>query len=413
MFLSRTMLLWFAVKSRGGEMPLFSVIIPAYNREFMIGKVVQSVLGQTVRDFELIVVDDGSNDKTGEVVKGFQSDKIKYYYQENQGAQVARNLGLAKASGEYVCFLDSDDLWLPTFLEEMYKAFQHDGEVGCVYCWLGSMGNGDVIPGNKSYLSGYMYREALEQGYITQPSGLMIKRQCFDKIGPWDENLCASQDDDICFRLAKVFKFGLIEKALVVINGEYEGSDNRIGASAKRVADGWWTLWNKFENDVLALCGKKVAARHFLECASYFYRAGVLDKCEEAIQKAVSYYGSINNIKLDFERELVDFISNGEIYCYGAGEIGALVAEYIKKSRYDMQAFVVTDISSNTVYGEYPVMSVNDIKAENCKIIISTTEKYHAEIEKSIKVKFGDVPIFKTNNELINYLKVVNLLWEE
>lgn len=394
-------------------MYLFSIIIPTYNRERVIGKTIQSVLNQTNQDFEVLVVDDGSQDATKEVVEVFHSEKIKYYYQQNQGAQVARNYGLSKAKGEYVCFLDSDDLWLPTFLEEMYKAFQHDVEVCCVYCWLGIMGNGHVVPGNKYYLSGYMYREALEQGYITQPSGLMIKRQCFDKIGPWDENLCASQDDDICFRLAKVFKFGLIEKALVVINGEYEGSDNRIGASAKRVADGWWTLWNKFENDVLALCGKKVAARHFLECASNFYRAEMPAKSEEAIQKAVSYYGSMNNLRLDFERELVDFISDGEIYCYGAGEIGALVAEYIKKSRYGLQAFVVTETSSNTVYCEYPVMSVNDIKAENCKIIISTTEKYHTEIEKRIKVKIGAVPIFKINNELINYLKIVNLLWEE
>ena len=394
-------------------MPLCSVIIPTYNRERVIGKTIQSVLNQTNQDFEIIVVDDGSKDNTRAAVAGFNSKKITYYYQQNQGAQVARNFGLSKAKGEYVCFLDSDDLWLPTFLEEIYKAFQHDGEVGCVYCWLGSMENGQILTGIKYNLSGYIYRDALKQGYITQPSGLMIKKRCFDVIGTWDESFCASQDDDICFRLAKEFKFGLIEKVLVIINGEYEGGENRIGASSIRVAKGWWTLWNKFEKDVLELCGKKVVAKHFLECASYFYRAGVLDKCEEAIKKAVSYYGSINNLKLDFERELIDFISNGEIYCYGAGEIGALVAEYLKKSRYGLQAFVVTETSSNTVYCEYPVMSVNDIKAENCKIIISTTEKYHTVIEKSIEVKIGAVPTFKINNELINYLKIVNLLREE
>ncbi|MBR2141974.1 glycosyltransferase family A protein, partial [Anaerovibrio sp.] len=312
-------------------MPLFSVIIPTYNRERVIGKTIQSVLNQTNQDFEIIVVDDGSKDNTKSVVVNFQSDKIKYYYQQNQGAQVARNYGLSKATGDYVCFLDSDDVWLPSFLEEVYGAFASDKEVGCAYCWIGYMQNGEVYGDGGQYtLSGYIYKDALEQGYITKPSALMIKKSCFVKIGKWDESFNACQDDDICFRLAKEYKFALIDRVLTIYNTDYDGDDNRICKSTLRVATGWWTLWNKFEKDVLELCGRKIMALHLMNCASRFIKAERYEMGLEAYKKAISYYGSEKKMRDDFEYEIKQFAAGGKVYCYGAGEIGGKASAFLR-----------------------------------------------------------------------------------
>ena len=103
-------------------MPKYSVIIPSYNRKLFLEKAVKSVLKQSVRDFELILVDDGSEDSTVDMIRGFTDKRIRYYYIDNRGSAGARNYGIARSSGELLAFLDSDDWWLKNKLEETEKA---------------------------------------------------------------------------------------------------------------------------------------------------------------------------------------------------------------------------------------------------------------------------------------------------
>ncbi|MBI4947156.1 MAG: glycosyltransferase family 2 protein [Bacteroidetes bacterium] len=100
--------------------PFFSVILPTYNRSGFIGKAIDSVLTQIFTDFELIIIDDGSTDNTKEVVSSFSDERISYYYQKNQERSVSRNNGIQKAQGTYICFLDSDDYFLPSHLSVLY-----------------------------------------------------------------------------------------------------------------------------------------------------------------------------------------------------------------------------------------------------------------------------------------------------
>lgn len=100
---------------------LFSVIIPTYNRAHLIGKAIESVLGQTYPHWELIVVDDGSTDNTREVVAGYDDGRIRYYYKKNEERSIARNYGIDRAEGLYIGFLDDDDYYLPDFLMELNK----------------------------------------------------------------------------------------------------------------------------------------------------------------------------------------------------------------------------------------------------------------------------------------------------
>jgi len=114
-----------------------SVIIPTYNREQLLKRAIQSVLNQTFRDFEIIVVDDGSTDNTKEIIDSFTSDKIKYIYESNSGgAARPKNTGIKNAQGKYIAVLDSDDEWLPQKLEkqiELLEIFQ-DPKLGAVGC---------------------------------------------------------------------------------------------------------------------------------------------------------------------------------------------------------------------------------------------------------------------------------------
>ena len=102
-------------------MPFFSVIVPLYNKENFVENTLKSVLNQNFTDFEVIIVNDGSIDKSEEKVKGFNDDRIKYFYQENQGASSARNFGIEKANSNYIAFIDADDYWFPNFLQEMFN----------------------------------------------------------------------------------------------------------------------------------------------------------------------------------------------------------------------------------------------------------------------------------------------------
>ncbi|MBK8845953.1 MAG: glycosyltransferase family 2 protein [Bacteroidetes bacterium] len=101
-------------------MPFFSIITPAYNREKMIAITINSVLAQKFTDWELIIIDDGSKDKTREAVSTFEDVRIKYFYQNNAERSAARNNGISKATGEFICFLDSDDEYLPQHLQTFY-----------------------------------------------------------------------------------------------------------------------------------------------------------------------------------------------------------------------------------------------------------------------------------------------------
>lgn len=114
-------------------MPKISVVIPLYNKAFSIKKTLTSVLKQTFTDFEIIVINDGSTDNSVEIVQNFTDKKVYIYSQENKGAAVARNLGIEKANGELIAFLDADDLWETNHLEELYNLYHDFPDCG-LYC---------------------------------------------------------------------------------------------------------------------------------------------------------------------------------------------------------------------------------------------------------------------------------------
>jgi glycosyltransferase involved in cell wall biosynthesis len=209
------------------QKPHASVIIPTYNRGPMIKQAIDSVLAQDYTEFELIVVDDGSSDDTSDVLDAY-GNVIKVLYQKNKGVSAARNRGIAEASGTYIAFLDSDDLWLPQKLSTQIQFFNQTPDA--LICqteelWIR---NGLRVNPKKRHKkpSGMMFKPSLELCLVS-PSAVMLKRSLFDTVGRFDETLPACEDYDLWLRISCRFPIHLIDTPLIVKRG---GHDDQLSS---------------------------------------------------------------------------------------------------------------------------------------------------------------------------------------
>lgn len=221
-------------------MPEVSVVIPTYNRAKLVTRAIDSVLNQTFKNFELIIVDDGSTDNTVATIKKEYSDKrIRLFAQKtNRGGSAGRNIGIEHSKGKYIAFLDSDDEWLPTKLEKQLSVFkslnlENLGAVGCGWKLIiennGVIKTKDKIPkkiiGN---IHGKLLAGKILSNSPLYPGGtpmIMIKKECFKKIGLFDTKLKASQDSDLYLRLSRIYQFAAVPEVLVKV---YIHSGERI-----------------------------------------------------------------------------------------------------------------------------------------------------------------------------------------
>ncbi len=180
-----------------------SVIIPCYNYARFLPAAIDSALRQTVRDAEIIIVDDGSTDETAQVAQRF-GDRVRYVRQDNRGLSAARNSGCRIATGEYFAFLDADDLWEPEKLQRQLAVFERDPAVGLVSGQMRLIdGAGAPMPGDKPGTApGETLAEIVHWG-TAAPSTFMVRRGCFEEVRGFDEQLKAMEDLDFCLRIAR------------------------------------------------------------------------------------------------------------------------------------------------------------------------------------------------------------------
>ncbi|MDD5072392.1 MAG: glycosyltransferase [Candidatus Omnitrophica bacterium] len=203
-------------------MPKVSVVIPAYNCERFIAAAVNSVLGQSYKDYELIVVNDGSTDSTENALSGFRS-RITYISQKNGGPANARNAGVLAAEGEYVAFLDQDDAWLPDKLGMQVDLFEKKGSLGLVYADEYMLKDGsfnDYGPGNLRTFQfrpphrGKVFKYLFAQNFIPT-SSVMARKECFSKVGLFNSALVPIEDYDRWLRIAAFYEVDFIDRPLV------------------------------------------------------------------------------------------------------------------------------------------------------------------------------------------------------
>jgi len=187
--------------------PLVSVIIPVYNAEKYIASAIESVLIQNYRNFEVIVIDDGSTDNTKQIIDSFGDEKIRCFYQPNAGLASSHNAGIKKSKGQFLIKLDADDIMTPDFIEKHLKIFEQFPETDLVYCDDTLVDEGDkvlrVIRRPEYSDTNLLIRDLFQCGFPVVPFRTCIKRSVFDKIGFFDETLCMAEDYDMICRFVK------------------------------------------------------------------------------------------------------------------------------------------------------------------------------------------------------------------
>lgn len=206
-------------------MCLVSVIIPTYNSEKYISCAVDSVLAQNYKELEIIVIDDGSTDKTQTIIKKY-SNNVRYIYQKNSGLSNARNKGIKSSKGEFIAILDSDDEWLPKKIELQMEVMRKSASIGIVSCGgylIDSNGRIEGLVERKNYSSNrLLINDLLLKNVVSGGSFALIRKKCFDKVGMFDENLSSAEDWDMWLRIAKYFDIRFVEKPLARIRVRQE-----------------------------------------------------------------------------------------------------------------------------------------------------------------------------------------------
>jgi glycosyltransferase involved in cell wall biosynthesis len=196
---------------------MFSIIIPLFNKEKSIRRTIESVLWQSMLNFELIVVNDGSTDNSLTTVRNLNDPRIKIIEQKNSGVSSARNAGIQAARGEYIAFIDADDLWDKNYLSLMSKLIEDCSEASFYACQFAKISgeNKEIVNDihkHRGYIGNYFY-EAIKAPLVCT-SGIIVKRQCFHEIGLFNNQYKRGEDLEMWTRLARNYKFAFEPRVL-------------------------------------------------------------------------------------------------------------------------------------------------------------------------------------------------------
>lgn len=198
--------------------PLVSVVIPTFNRAWILPEAIESVLSQTFENYELIIVDDGSTDNTLPLLNACKD--IRVVSQENKGVSAARNSGIDAAAGDYLAFLDSDDLWLPEKLGSQMAFFKaHPETMICQTQEIWIRNGRRIYPKKRHHKASGMFFERSLELCLVSPSAVVIRRELLEAVGRFDETLPACEDYDLWLRIGARYPVFLVDKPLVIKRG--------------------------------------------------------------------------------------------------------------------------------------------------------------------------------------------------
>lgn len=219
--------------------PLVSVIVPAHNAEETLSETIESVRRQTLSDFELIIIDDGSTDGTLECLQGIDDQRIRVFSYPNGGLAVARNRGIEKSLGEFITFIDADDLWTPDKLELQVQALRRRPEALLAYSWtafVDRQGN-FLFAKEPCHLEGDVYSDLLKNCFVASGSNILMRRSCVDLVGGFDPTVEAAQDWDLCLRVAARGEFVVVPRYQILYR-IWDGAMSGNASRAERACTG-------------------------------------------------------------------------------------------------------------------------------------------------------------------------------
>lgn len=277
--------------------PAVSVVIATFNRAHFLPQTVDSLLRQSFKEFELIVVDDGSTDRTPDVLKGY-GDRIRFFRQENRGPSAARNLGVRHARGRWIAFQDSDDLSAPDHLQSLFDFIQTRLDHGLVFANGGYLAGPQhdrktIIPPAKSRRlagSSVTLRDLFDKSIFRLQASL-VEKSAFESVGGFDENIRVGEDLDLAMRIWLRYPVAYLDK-VVFFYRRHEG--NLVGDSELRLTDNIRViekLAREFPRarEILgpARIARRIAYRYY-RLAKSCWKRGEKEKARRAIRQAVS-----------------------------------------------------------------------------------------------------------------------------
>ena len=223
-------------------MPLISVVIPVFNGEITIQETIESVLNQTFSDFEIIVINDGSTDSTLEIVSNILDPRLNVLTYPNAGLAASRNRGITLSKGEYIAFLDADDLWTPDKLEAQLDLLQANSEAAVAYSWTNCIDKQNSFLRRGYYLSvsGEVYQHLLLTNFLENGSNPLIRHQALKAVGGFDESLKSSEDWEMYLRLAARYHFVAVSSPQILYRisvGSMSTNTQRMEAETIKVID--------------------------------------------------------------------------------------------------------------------------------------------------------------------------------
>ncbi len=254
-------------------MSTVSVVIPTYNYGRFLGAAVDSALAQTRPPLETIVVDDGSSDDTPDVLARY-GHRVRVVRQANGGVSAARNRGVAEARGDYVAFLDSDDIWRPRKLELQLARFEADSTLGLVHCGV-EMFDGDsralatVARGLDGSIAAHLLR--LDEDVLTGPgSCVVVPRRVAQEVGGFDERLAPGEDWDFCYRVAQRYRAAFVPEVLVRYRMHGAGGHLNVPALERGMLLAFEKAFAAADDRVQALRRRSYGRLHRILAGSYF-----------------------------------------------------------------------------------------------------------------------------------------------
>jgi glycosyltransferase involved in cell wall biosynthesis len=273
--------------------PLVSVVIPTYNRGHCITACIDSVLAQTLGDFEIIVVDDASSDDTKDRVAAFADPRVSYLaLASNQGGAAARNTGIRRARGQFVAFLDSDDLWLPEKLARQVDGLRLEG-LGCglSYTWLRCVDDdGAETMRIHPEIDGECFEQMLVSNFIGSFSNLVVRRALLVDVGGLDEDFRSCQDWDLLIRLCRRARVHC-QRDYLVLYLQSVTDKVRISTNPRSVVQGHRRILAKFDADYAALPAPLRRRAYAVFMALFAASGSIADAFSMGVKRAASGAG--------------------------------------------------------------------------------------------------------------------------
>lgn len=279
------------MKNRGSQKPLVSVIIPTFNRAHIISRSVDSVLAQTFTDYEIIVVDDGSTDSTGEFLKNHYRDRIQYIAQSaNRGLATARNRGIEESRGTYIAILDDDDLWLPEKLALQVELLQNNPKVALAYCGTVKVNcRGELLEEVKPETRGHIFKEMLNQNCLKGPASVaMFPSAVLNSSGMFDTRLSSCADWDLWVRIARCGQVDFVDRPLV----KYVIHESNMHGNISGMARDTFAILDKYlpmldQDYGCAPRVNRIYSNHLIHFAWEYYKQNDLEEFGKLLYQAL------------------------------------------------------------------------------------------------------------------------------